>query len=89
MQTRTAGQPLILKLRPDAAMIAIPSVDENEDITYFYVDDAGRVESDSMERLRTIHALAGAWNDLDWDNMEEELDLIRHQSVPTPPLEDL
>jgi hypothetical protein len=32
-------------------------------------------------------ALAGAWKDLPSDQMEEELDRIRHSSKPTPPLE--
>ena len=32
-------------------------------------------------------ALAGAWRDLPSDQMEEELDSIRHSSKPTPPLE--
>ncbi len=32
-------------------------------------------------------ALAGSWSDLDWDEMIRELDRIRHQSKPTPPLD--
>ena len=32
-------------------------------------------------------ALAGAWKDLDFDDMLKQLDTIRHQSKPTPPLE--
>ena len=31
-------------------------------------------------------ALAGAWKDLPSDQLEEELDRIRHSSKPTPPL---
>jgi hypothetical protein len=31
-------------------------------------------------------ALAGAWKDLDFDDMLEQLDNIRHESKPTPPL---
>jgi hypothetical protein len=30
-------------------------------------------------------ALAGAWSDLDWEDMREALDHIRHDSKPTPP----
>ena len=32
-------------------------------------------------------ALAGSWSDLDWDDMIRELDRIRHESKPTPPLD--
>ena len=31
-------------------------------------------------------ALAGAWSDLEWDELEKALDSIRHESHPTPPL---
>lgn len=34
-------------------------------------------------------ALAGAWSDLDWDDMVEALDRIHHDSKPTPPIVDL
>ncbi len=37
--------------------------------------------------LKAALALAGAWKDLPADQMEEELDRIRHSSKPTPPLE--
>jgi hypothetical protein len=30
-------------------------------------------------------ALAGAWGERNWNEVEEELDRIRHQSKPTPP----
>jgi len=31
--------------------------------------------------------VAGAWSHLDWDEMVEALDRIRHDSKPTPPIE--
>ena len=36
-----------------------------------------------------LTVLAGAWSDLDWDEAEKELDRIRHESNPTPPITDL
>ena len=32
-------------------------------------------------------ALAGAWKELDFDDMLEQLNKIRHESKPTPPLD--
>ena len=32
-------------------------------------------------------ALAGSWSDLDWDDMIRQLDRIRHESTPTPPID--
>ena len=35
--------------------------------------------------IQEVLALAGAWGDRDWDEVEAELDRIRHSSKPTPP----
>ena len=35
--------------------------------------------------IRETLALAGAWGDRDWNEVEAELDRIRHSSKPTPP----
>ncbi len=43
-------------------------------------------QSKSKAMKETL-ALAGAWGDRDWNEVEAELDRIRHSSKPTPPLE--
>jgi hypothetical protein len=35
--------------------------------------------------IKEALALAGAWGDRDWNEVEAELDRIRHSSKPTPP----
>lgn len=40
--------------------------------------------SRTAARSRAL-ALAGAWSDLNWDEMEADLDRIRHQTPPSPP----
>lgn len=42
---------------------------------------------DTPESVRVALNLAGAWSDLDGDAMEEALYRIRHDSVPTPPID--
>ncbi len=37
--------------------------------------------------IKETLALAGAWGDRDWNEVEAELDRIRHSSKPTPPFE--
>ena len=34
-----------------------------------------------------VLSLAGAWGERDWNEVEQELDRIRHESKPTPPFE--
>ena len=39
------------------------------------------------QAVKAALALASAWKNLPSDRMEEELDRIRHQNKPTPPIE--
>ena len=41
----------------------------------------------SNDATKKALALAGAWSDLDFDEMLDALDHIRHDSKPTPPIE--
>jgi len=36
--------------------------------------------------IQKVLNLAGSWSDLDWDEVEQELYRIRHESKPTPPI---
>jgi hypothetical protein len=31
----------------------------------------------------------GAWSDIPWEQIDEDLDTIRHESQPTPPIDEL
>ena len=84
--TKRASPPQSLLARPDQPLIAVPmEVDGQEMVQYFIDEDA----LNSAEVIRRARALAGAWADLDWREMIEELDRIRHESAPTPPIDDL
>jgi hypothetical protein len=41
----------------------------------------------NQQAIEDTLALAGSWSDLDWDDMMQELDRIRHESKPTPPID--
>jgi hypothetical protein len=38
-----------------------------------------------QQAIEETLALAGSWSDLDWNEVEQALDRIRHESKPTPP----
>jgi hypothetical protein len=40
-----------------------------------------------QQAIKETLALAGAWGERDWNEVEAELDRIRHSSKPTPPFE--
>jgi len=37
--------------------------------------------------VEEVLSLAGAWGERNWEEVEQELDRIRHESKPSPPLE--
>lgn len=43
--------------------------------------------SKKQQPMQDALELAGAWGDRDWNEVEAELDRIRHSSKPTPPIE--
>jgi hypothetical protein len=70
------GQPLIGVITEEQRM---------EVVRYFTTEaDADRVLVE--DTAQAALALAGAWSDLKWDELEEALARIRHESPPTPPL---
>jgi hypothetical protein len=61
-------------------------------------DDEQKIERHSADALEGDtgrsqatgdQPLSGAWADLDWNDMVDELERIRHESKPTPPIDEL
>ena len=70
------GQPLIGVMTEEQGI---------EVVRYFTTEqEADRVLVE--DTTQAALALAGAWSDPAWDELEEALDRIRHESPPTPPL---
>jgi len=85
-----ASEPRMLVARPGEPLIVIPIEVDGEEVEWVFTSEeeadaalAGRAERDVQEAL----GLAGAWSDLDFDDMMDELDRIRHANPPSPPLE--
>ena len=70
-------------------LIAIPLEEAGRAVMRYVSDDAAT--DAAMPRSVTEEALAaiGAWDDLDWDEMERELYRIGHENPPTPPIEEV
>lgn len=70
----------------------------NQPLTAVLTEDGGRQvvrystadhepAGDADARLKAALAVIGAWSDLDWDELSRDLDRIRHENPPTPPVE--
>ena len=57
--------------------------DGRETVRYFCREEDVEAEIPASATMEVL-ALAGAWSDLDWEELEKGLALIRRQSPPAP-----
>ena len=76
-----------LLVQDNQPLIGIPFEEKGQEVVRYFAreDEADRAVAD--EEVEDALSLAGAWSDLDWEEMVEALDRIRHESKPTPPIE--
>lgn len=75
-----------LLVRPGQPLIGIPVAVDGQEMVRYVADEA---EIDKAAAIQRDRELAGAGADLDWQEEVRELDRIRHERVPTPPIDDL
>ena len=68
-------------------LIGIPFQEHGKEIIRYFSQEELADQAVSEDATHKALSLAGAWSDLDWEDMQQELDRIRHQSQPTPPIE--
>lgn len=86
-QTREDAQSLVA--RPGQRLIAIPDEEDGEPIVRYFVEQeaAQRFVDARMAAGRPLSWI-GAWSHLDDNEVDPELDRIRHGSQPTPPIDE-
>jgi len=78
-----------LTVRGDQPLIGLLVGEDGYEVTRYFVDEAAADAAAGDSALQAALSVIGAWSDLDWDEMEEALARIRHESQPTPPITDL
>jgi hypothetical protein len=76
----------VLIVRSDQPLVVATCTGDDAQLCYF-ADDLVDNEADSAPVAQAALDAIGSWSDLDWDDVETELDRIRHESTPTPPIE--
>ena len=89
MVERKRDQVPSLSVRADQPLIGIINRKNNEDVVRYFTEEEQADQALTAESIQVALNLAGAWSDLDWEEAEAELDRIRHQSQPTPPITGL
>ena len=72
----------------DQPLIGVVSGPAEERVVCYTIGDpVDDPATDADQRLQRALAVVGAWRDLDWDEFADDLDRLRHESPPTPPIE--
>ena len=79
-----------LRVRPGQPLIGVMVRENGQMVTRYFTEEQRQVDQTARQsRIQKAQSLASAWKDLEWGEMEQALDRIRHQSKPTPPLEEV
>lgn len=82
-----AGDRDTLLVRSGQPLIGLIAEDNGEIVVRYFVGEAAFAQALPRGSRQAALDVAGAWSDLDWDEVEAALDRIRHESRPTPPIE--
>jgi hypothetical protein len=76
------------RMRRDKPLIGVISSENDQEVVTYFTDEDETDQMVTSSCITRALSLAGAWKDLgSWEDAQAELDRIRHESRPTPPLE--
>lgn len=70
-------------------LIGIPFEENGKEVIRYFSEETQADGALTESTTETALKLAGAWRDLSWEEMEQALDRLRHDSKPTSPIKDL
>jgi hypothetical protein len=81
-------QPLpSLLVQDNQPLIGIPFEENGHEGVRYFTDEKAADAAVSDSTTQAALSVIGAWRDMDWEEMVDALDRIRHESTPTPPIE--
>ena len=87
MAIRQASRPPEIVVPADQPLIEMMDEIDGQDVIRYFFSEEDADAARGPDTARAARELAGAWSDLDWEETVEELDRIRHGSLPTPPMQ--
>ncbi|RIK25232.1 MAG: hypothetical protein DCC55_40740 [Chloroflexi bacterium] len=76
-----------LSVRGDQPLIGIIVEEDGQAVVRYFAEEEGADAARPLDATQAALNVIGAWSDLDWEEMREALDRIRHETPPTPPIE--
>ena len=77
MEPLHSEHPASFTTQKDQPLIGILLQEDNEEVVRYFAEEAEADASNAARRINDVLKLAGAWKDLDWDEMEKGLERIR------------
>ena len=71
----------------DQPLIGIPVRTKGRELVHYFTDEQEAEDAAPPASVQRALSLLGAWRDIDSQDAMDELDRIRHESRPTPPIE--
>ena len=71
----------------DQALIGVEFERDGEVMVRYFTDEAAADAARSTNAVDAALEAIGSFSDLDWDDMVDTLDRIRHDSPPSPPVD--
>jgi len=75
-----------LQGNPGQPLIGVITEEQGHEVVRYFTEEQEADRVMVEDTTQAALALAGAWSDLAWDELEQALARIRHESQPTPPL---
>jgi hypothetical protein len=73
-------------VRSDQPLVGVIAEENGREVVRYFNDDEPSRDANDPRVQRAL-LLAGAWGDVDWEQTAEDLDRLRHESRPTPPID--
>ena len=71
---------------PGQPLIGVITEEQGHEVVRYFTEEVAADRVLIKDTTQEALSLAGSWSDLAWDELEEALDRIRHESPPPPPL---
>ena len=76
-----------LVVHRDQPLVGVIQKQNSQEMNEYFVDDQEVDAASNQDSRKQALSRFGAWRHLDSDDALDELDRIRHESKPTPPIE--
>lgn len=74
--------------RPDQPLIGVPLEEDRQEVVRYFTDEAEADRALGQDSVQRALSVIGAWQAIDTPDALDILDRIRHESQPTPPVEE-